>query len=911
MTYGAKAVFLLVLIGIYQGIYFFFTKADKELRQNTLLYLLLNLVLLVLTWPGIWRMDEFGILNSAVKLLPVFWQNYLTSLFYVFSLMLIPVPSGVIIVQCVLVSLMAGYVIRAFVRRFGKIGRAAWIPCLFFPVLDSTLYPMRMSIYGFLELFLLVVLWEKYQEAKTEDKEKQEGRHTGISWIFICILAALVTVWRTEAVYYFVLFPLLIGIIWHKYYGKKQMLRIICGYLLCALCLFVPQSVGDKLTSGNQYDLTSVVLPLVPLVDEAYGRADCKEQLDAIDRVISVELAVEGAGEGRNGISLFWSEPEFQREYTDAQYQAFKKAYYQLIVKFPATFLEERWDCFVHSVDLLQNTTELFCAEGVANYDTFRNYTGTNPISEKIRNDVIKILEWRQLKDYTMKKAGYQVVYSAILPMCILIAVWVFCLIRRKWQAFFLLALPLVRVPLIFLMAPSRLFMYYYSIYLIGYFVLVYVLLQLLASIWKRIAAPLKKTWFYARRNGVRAAYDAVMERIDRKHWDEMTVRAAAYEGCREWSVRLTPEEMIREREKQEQTHFIKEPLISIVVPAYETDARFFKELLDSIKAQTYAKWELIIADAGESDRVEKLVEKETTDAIRYLRLKENKNISENTNAAIAAAKGDYIALLDHDDFLTQDALYAMVEMINSAGDEKSIIAVYSDEDKCDSEGKRFYEPHWKTDFNKELLLSNNYICHFLMVRASVMKEEKLRRKFDGAQDYDLVLRLAAHDDAVLHVPKVLYHWRCHEGSTAGNTESKRYAYDAGRSALEEYYRTCGMAERVRVTDSKHLGFYQTEYLPDIFTVREDVAALCGRVVSKGVVVGGPILFHPVFGKIKLFDNLSKNSSGYMHRANLRMEVTEGDRRAILVRPDLEGTLEEALESGMILLYDPQFIVEV
>jgi hypothetical protein len=119
------------------------------------------------------------------------------------------------------------------------------------------------------------------------------------------------------------------------------------------------------------------------------------------------------------------------------------------------------------------------------------------------------------------------------------------------------------------------------------------------------------------------------------------------------------------------------------------------------------------------------------------------------------------------------------------------------------------------------------------------------------------------------------------------------------------------MAERVRVTDSKHLGFYQTEYLPDIFTVREDVAALCGRVVSKGVVVGGPILFHPVFGKIKLFDNLSKNSSGYMHRANLRMEVTEGDRRAILVRPDLEGTLEEALESGMILLYDPQFIVEV
>ena len=121
MTYGAKAVFLLILIGIYQGLYFFFAKADKS-------------------------MDEFGILNSAVKLLPVFWQNYLTSLFYVFSLMLVPVPSGVIIVQCALISLMAGYIIRFFVNCFGKSGLFAFLPFLLFPVLDSNLYPMRMSL---------------------------------------------------------------------------------------------------------------------------------------------------------------------------------------------------------------------------------------------------------------------------------------------------------------------------------------------------------------------------------------------------------------------------------------------------------------------------------------------------------------------------------------------------------------------------------------------------------------------------------------------------------------------------------------------------------------------------------------------------------------------------------------------
>ena len=160
------------------------------------------MVLLLLTWPGIWRMDEFGILNSATMLLPVFWQNYLTSLFYVFSLMLIPIPSGVIIVQCALISLIVGYVVNVFVKNWGRLGLLAFVPCLFLPVLDSDLSPMRMSIYGFLELFLLVLLWEK----------KKSFADRG--WGFLCILVAVVTAWRTEAVYYFVMFPLLLVILY-------------------------------------------------------------------------------------------------------------------------------------------------------------------------------------------------------------------------------------------------------------------------------------------------------------------------------------------------------------------------------------------------------------------------------------------------------------------------------------------------------------------------------------------------------------------------------------------------------------------------------------------------------------------------------------------------------------------------
>lgn len=905
MTYGAKAVFLLVLIGIYQGLYFFFVKADKRFVKYTLIYFCINMILLLLVWPGIWRMDEFGILNSAVRLLPVFWQNYLTSLFYIFSLMLIPIPSGIIIVQCALISLIGAYIVRFFADRFGKSGLLSFLPLLLFPVLDSNLYPMRMSLYGFLELLLLVLLYEKRQKYK------------GGNWIFICMSASLITVWRTEAVYYFLLFPLLLVILFIEKTDRKSLIRILCGYLILSLCLFIPQTIGDKLTSGNQYDLTSVVLPLVPLVGQACEEGGCEEQLEAIDKVVDVQMAAKGAREKISGISLFWSRPDFQRDYTDEQYKDFKSAYYDLIMKFPTVFLSERWDCFTHSVDLLENTTRLFEAEGVANYDIFRSYPQTVPLSENIRNDVIKVLEWRNMRDYELKKSGYPIVYGHIVPICILLLSWAACLVMRKWHIFFLLSLPLVKLPLIFMTAPSRLFMYYYSLYLIGYFALVFLIL----TVWKKAEGYVKKTIAYGKRNGIKAAVHAAMERLDKRHRDEMSLAAAAYRGCREWSLFLERENLEEEIKAQESRGLFYEPLISIVVPAYETDESFLKELITSVFEQTYTNWELIIADASQSGRVKRVVSgflkdadegkstkglKSADQVLKYIKLKENNGISENTNAAIEEADGEYIALLDHDDLLTRDALYSMAQMLNRCPEREKVLAVYSDEDKCDGSGGRFYEPHFKPDFNKDLLLSNNYICHFLMVKASLMKELKLRKEFDGAQDYDLILRLGIRaewkEERILHVPKVLYHWRCHEGSTAGNTESKRYAYDAGRRALKACYEEMGLLD-VRVEDSEHLGFYNTLYDPDIFACRRDVAAICGRVVKKGLVVGGPMLSSRF-----LFNGLKENGSGYMHRADIRLDADAADERALKLRPGLSGTLDEALKQGMLLVYEPDFI---
>lgn len=906
MTYGAKAVFLVVLIGLYQGLYYFFFKADRRFVRYTLSYFALHCVLLILTWPGIWRMDEFGILNSALQLIPVFWQNYLTSLFYVFSLMLIPVPSGVILVQGALISCVVGYLVLFFVKRFGRLGYLAFLPFLFFPVLDSNLYPLRMSLYGFLELLLIFLLLDKWE---SEQKDKGLG--------FLCLLAALVTVWRTEAVYYFLLFPCLLFLLFRVFdrenrLEKRKVVSGICLYLVLSLCLFIPQTVGDKLTSGNQYDLTSVVLPLVPLVDRAYDEEEDRELLADIDRVVDVDIIREGAAEGKSGISLFWGEPDFQKEYTDEEYDAFKSAYYRLVLKYPDTFLQERWDCFVHSVDLLQNTTELFSAEGVANYDRFREYPGSGPISESLRNHTVKLLELKSTTDYEVKKAGYGLVYSHLIPILILLIAWIGCLVRKKWGWFFILSLPLVKVPLIFLTAPSRLFMYYYSLYLIGYAVLCYGVIKVLSLLWSKVGGNVKKTIAYAKRNGIKEAWLAIKERVDKAHMGPLSLRAASYEGCREWSECLSVEEAreTEERQKREAEGFAFAPLVSIVVPAYETKEDFLKELLKSVYGQTYSKWELIIADAGKSHRVKAVVEEfrashENTNAIRYIQLPENKGISENTNAAIHEATGSYIALLDHDDFLTKDALFYMVEKLNEALEGKAEkaplpAAVYSDEDKCDGAGQRFYEPHFKTDFDMELLLTNNYVCHFLMVEADLMKELKLRKEFDGAQDYDLILRIGSRRRDILHVDKILYHWRCHEDSTAANTESKRYAYEAGKQVLIDYYKEAGMEGKVQVEDSVHLGFYTTRYLPDVFAVRKDVAALCGRVVEKGIVVGGPD-----------FVGLKKDSSGYMHRASLRFSAKTWDERALKVRPDLGQSIEEAVQKGMKVLYDPSWVVEI
>ena len=265
-------------------------------------------------------------------------------------------------------------------------------------------------------------------------------------------------------------------------------------------------------------------------------------------------------------------------------------------------------------------------------------------------------------------------------------------------------------------------------------------------------------------------------------------------------------------REVQKETVFDKQPCFSIVVPLYKTQEKYLKELVESIKGQTYSNWELCLSDGSglDSPLKEVLKELEYGDSrIKVISSKESLQIAENTNAAIDIATGDYIVFADHDDILSVDALYECTKCIN---ENQEVDMIYSDEDKVSMDGQTYFEPHFKPDLNMDLLCSVNYFCHLVVVKRQLLEQAgKLNGEYNGAQDYDFVLRCVEKTDAVYHIPKILYHWRAHMDSTAENPESKRYAFEAGRRAIQKHYERIGLKDAY-VEETAYPGTYRTRY---------------------------------------------------------------------------------------------------
>ncbi len=333
--------------------------------------------------------------------------------------------------------------------------------------------------------------------------------------------------------------------------------------------------------------------------------------------------------------------------------------------------------------------------------------------------------------------------------------------------------------------------------------------------------------WNFYKENGLKALFiksKHKLEGIDNDYeyaeWYELT--------------KPTDEELADQREAE----FAYRPLLSIVIPACRPVEKYFREMLDSILAQTYPDWEVCVADGspkGEGAVVEKVLsEYEKKDGrFHHIDLGENLGIAQNTNEAMKLAKGDYIILADHDDTLPPNALYEVAAAINM---HPQADVIYSDEDKLDIDGGALFDAHFKPDFNPDLLCSVNYICHLFAVKRELLEcVGGMRPEYDGAQDYDLIFRCTENAKEIVHIPKVLYHWRCHSGSTSSNPESKLYAFEAGSRAIMAHYGRCGISAN-RVEKGIDYGIYHS-----IFNI-EGASAQAGVTPGAEKTTGGPLI---------------------------------------------------------------------
>lgn len=317
--------------------------------------------------------------------------------------------------------------------------------------------------------------------------------------------------------------------------------------------------------------------------------------------------------------------------------------------------------------------------------------------------------------------------------------------------------------------------------------------------LWK-MSAPLRKCMHFVLRQVSRVKNCGNLRGIFSKlKYKQIERQARENYGTKSFP---SPEEARRQREER----FERMVKISILVPLYNTPEAFLREMIESVTNQTYENWELCLADGsdGEHGRVGEIVEeyrkKDGKNRILYRKLIQNEGISGNTNQCLKMATGEFIGLFDHDDVLHPSALYEYVKVIN----EKNADYIYCDETTFKSgDINKMLTLHFKPDYAIDNLRANNYICHFsVFARELLDGTELFRSRFDGSQDHDMILRLTDRARHVVHVPKLLYYWRSHPGSTASDITAKPYAIEAAKGAVADHLRRHGY-EHFQITSTR------------------------------------------------------------------------------------------------------------
>ena len=345
-------------------------------------------------------------------------------------------------------------------------------------------------------------------------------------------------------------------------------------------------------------------------------------------------------------------------------------------------------------------------------------------------------------------------------------------------------------------------------------------------------------------------------------------------------------------------------PFISIVIPAFNPKKEYFRDLLFSINNQNYENWELCLADASTCEDT-KIIFQEFSNKdsrFKYTRVN-NYGISENTNRAIEMARGEYILFADHDDVLARNALFEIAKCIKDRPVTPKLI--YSDEDKISEDGKTLFRPHIKTDYNIELLNHYNYMCHVVAVEKECLEAVGgLRKEYDGAQDYDFLLRVSENvgDDEVVHIPKVLYHWRAGIGSTAATSGNKGYSINASLKALSEHYRRIGRSN-IEISQKRGTNYYDIDLNKNLspleilqeymWSTDGSVGIVAPKINYKNKVFSCGLSYSTDGNPQYMFQDNKKYWEGYFYRWRVASDVSAVLLEGAVVSPKVRTIVGE------------------
>ncbi|MCR5650133.1 MAG: glycosyltransferase [Lachnospiraceae bacterium] len=440
----------------------------------------------------------------------------------------------------------------------------------------------------------------------------------------------------------------------------------------------------------------------------------------------------------------------------------------------------------------------------------------------------------------------------------------------------------------------------------------------------------IKRTVDYLKRNGIASTFFAAAEHAGMLIDD---LRYGLY----------LKNERTGEKELDEQRHDGHGGVrISVLVPVYKPDPVYFRQMVSSVMDQTYGNFELILADGSPAEELQARKISREDERIRYVRGNPGGGISDNSNTALGAAVGDAVVLLDQDDILEPDALYRVAESFDRGYD-----VVYTDEDKYVTGTGRYISPYRKGDYNKDLLLSNNYICHLFGVRTQIARNVGgFNKRYDGAQDHDLIIRCcdAVGEDKIAHIPRILYHWRIHSASTAGNPMAKVYAYESGKKAVRDFLKEKGLC--TEVLDTAHRGFFRVVYKDPVpkdsyvifadgklepltdgyeeilssYLAREDIGIVGARIIGRdNRIVSSGYRKDPSGRIVSLFHGKDHRLPGYMNTAELVMDVEAVSKFACVIRKDLLSCMdgnsyricEKIRKKGYRVVIDPKVLFRI